>query len=131
MIAVDTNVLVRIVTADHPEQTRKAMALLEAADQVWIAKTVLLELEWVLRYTYGLSAPTIEDAIRKLLGYGKARCEDRSSVIAALAGYAGGLDFADALHLASSRDAARFLTFDRRLAQRSRGLESGTAVELL
>lgn len=47
MIAIDTNVLVRLLVADDPAQSSRARALLETQD-VWIGPTVLLEAAWVL-----------------------------------------------------------------------------------
>lgn len=130
MIALDNNVIVRIVTADDPDQLRAARAVFEAGD-LWVCKTVLLETEWVLRYSYELSRPVIQKAFRKLLGYRQLQVEDRSAVLWALPLYEQGLDFADALHLASSGDADRFATFDKPLAKATQGLEDGPLVLLL
>ena len=120
MIAVDTNVLVRILTRDEPAQVRKALRRLRG-QEVWLSKTVLLETEWVLRYSYALSQSIIAHALQRLLGYPLAGVEDRQAVVLALEGYLAGLDFADALHVASAPDADRFLTFDRTLARRAQG----------
>lgn len=130
MIALDTNVIVRIVTADDPDQVRAAKAVFEAGD-LWVCKTVLLETEWVLRYSYELDRPAIQEVFRKLLGYPQLQVEDRNAVLWALPLYEQGLDFADALHLASSGDADRFVTFDKPLAKATRGLENGPLVVLL
>src|ERR1017187_7296654 len=92
MIAVDTNVVVRLLTEDHPEQTAAARALF-AAGPIWIAKTVLLETRWVLRRLYGLDESTIRDAFTRLLGFENVHAEDEGSVAAALALIAHGLDF--------------------------------------
>ncbi len=54
MVAVDTNVLVRLVTNDHPAQAARAAAVFRAGP-VFISKSVLLEAEWVLRYSYDLA----------------------------------------------------------------------------
>lgn len=130
MIALDTNVIVRLVTADDPGQLKAARAVFEAGD-LWVCKTVLLETEWVLRYSYELGRPAIREVFRKLLGYPQLQMEDRSAVLRALILYDRGLDFGDALHLASSGNADRFATFDRPLAKRTRDLEDGPAVVLL
>ena len=53
MIAADTNVLVRLVTDDEPRQTAQARQLFET-ETIFLAKTVLLETEWVLRRLYRL-----------------------------------------------------------------------------
>lgn len=130
MIALDTNVIVRLVTADDPDQLQAARALFEAGD-LWVCKTVLLETEWALRYSYELGRPAIRGVFRKLLGYPQLKVEDRGAVLQALSHYDQGLDFADAFHLASSGDADRFATFDRPLATAIRRLEDGPVVVLL
>ncbi len=131
MIAIDTNVVVRIVTQDDPEQAEAAREVVQAADRLWLPKTVLLETEWVLRHCYSLSREVILLTFWKLLGYRPLCAEDRSAVQQALEGYAAGLDFADALHLASSSGATRFATFDKRFAKVARRLKEGPEVELL
>jgi predicted nucleic-acid-binding protein len=130
VIALDTNVIVRLVTADDPEQLKAAKAVFEAGE-LWVCKTVLLETEWVLRYSYELGRPAIRETYRKLLGYPRLQVEDRSAVLRALSLYDQALDFADALHLASCGDAEQFATFDQPLAKRARGLEGGPEVVLL
>jgi predicted nucleic-acid-binding protein len=51
VIAFDTNLLVRALVADHPEQVAVARQLI-ARDTVFLSRTVLLETEWVLRSRY-------------------------------------------------------------------------------
>lgn len=124
MRAVDTNVLVRFLTNDDPSQSRRARTLL-AGHSVWIAKTVLLETEWVLRGLYQIEARRIADALERLLGLAGVHVENPRAVRAALDWFGEGLDFADALHLASRGDADTFITFDsrfRRHAKRITGL---------
>ncbi len=116
MISVDTNVLVRVLVNDDPAQAKRALALL-GAGPVWITKTVLLETESVLRYTYELDASAIARAVTKLLAVPGIDVEDRATVEQALGWHQRGMDFADALHLASSTAATAFATFDRRLAK--------------
>lgn len=118
MIALDTNVLVRVVTADDPEQLEIALKVIRSSP-LWISKTVLLETEWVLRYSYELAPVAILDALRRLLGLRNLQVEDRGAVLRALSLFEAGVDFADALHLASSSEADSFATFDRTLAQRA------------
>lgn len=118
MIAIDTNVLVRLLTADDAAQTRRAVALFEQGD-IFLPKTVLLETEWVLRFSYQLSRPTIVTALKNVLGLAQVKVEDGFTLAAALTLFESGMDFADALHLASSRDAAQFATFDTQLKKRA------------
>ncbi len=131
MISIDTNVVVRVVTRDDPEQAEVARKLFQQAERLWLPKTVLLETEWVLRHCYSLSREVILLAFWKLLGYRPLTVEDRGAVQQALEGYAAGLDFADALHLASSSEAGGFATFDRKLAKIAKRLEERPPVELL
>lgn len=117
MIAVDTNVLVRVIANDHPEQAKRAIQLLSRGE-IFIAKTVLLELEWVLRHAYHIDREALISAFQKLLGLQNGKIEDFSTVREALRFYETGMDFADALHLASSAEAHEFATFDRDLLKR-------------
>ena len=51
MLAVDTNLIVRYLTGDHPKQSLRARALIDG-EPVFVGVTVVLEVEWVLRSTY-------------------------------------------------------------------------------
>jgi hypothetical protein len=84
MIAVDTNVLVRLLRGDDSKQEEAARSLF-ARGPIWIAKTVLLETAWVLGSLYGLEEAEIRGAFTKLLGLQNVHTEDESSVAAALA----------------------------------------------
>ena len=119
MIAVDTNVLVRLLTGDDPKQGAASRALF-ARESIWIAKTVLLETGWVLRRLYGFEEGAIRDAFTSLLGLENVQAEDESSVAAALAITAHGVEFADALHLGSRPPGAAFVSFDKSFVQRAR-----------
>jgi len=116
MLAVDTNVVVRLVTNDEPAQARRALSAF-TRNPIFIGKTVLLELVWVLRYSYELDRVTILRALRGILGLDNVSAEDDVNVAKAIAMYEAGLDFADALHLASCGPARRFGTFDSRLTR--------------
>jgi predicted nucleic-acid-binding protein len=126
MTAVDTNVLVRFLVRDDPAQAARAAALVRGGE-IWVSKTVLLETAWVLGSLYGFPANRVAAALEGLAGLPEVLLEDESSVARALEWFRGGLDFADALHLASARSASRFATFDRQLARRAKrvtGLET-------
>jgi predicted nucleic-acid-binding protein len=112
MTAVDTNILVRLLTGDDPAQQADARSLFEV-EQIWIAKTVLLETAWVLRSLYKFQESAICDALTKLLGLSMVEVEDATAVAAALRLTRQGIDFADALHLTSRPDGSGFLSFDR------------------
>src|SRR5438876_9863610 len=112
MTAVDTNVLVRLLTEDDRRQAAVARSLF-ATEPVWIAKTVLLETGWVLRSLYGFEESAIRTAFTKLLGLKHVHVEDESSLAAALALTASGIEFADAIHLSSRPAGAAFVSFDK------------------
>lgn len=117
MLAVDTDVLVRIVTEDDAQQSPKARRLV-AENEIFISKTVLLELEWVLRRTYRLPAIDVLHHLRSFARLHQATVEDAVHVAKALDWSDQGMDFADALHLAATNTVAceAFATFDRKLA---------------
>ena len=114
MHAVDTNVLVRLLTGDDAEQTQRAAALFRR-EAIYIPKTVLLETEWVLRRLYRLESRAVTSAIRKVSGLANVEIEHPLAVTQALQWCDGGMDFADALHLASSHASEKFATFDTQL----------------
>jgi len=130
VIALDTSVVVRVLTADEPAQLQAARRAMESG-ALFLSKTVLLETEWVLRYSYGIGRAEIGDALRNLIRYRRMEVEDLPAVIEALSWHAEGMDFADALHLSSSRSADRLATFDRELAVRAAKLGCVPGVELL
>lgn len=129
MHAVDTNVLVRLLTNNDPEQTRRATALFKK-ETIFIPKTVLLETEWVLRRLYRLDGNVVVNAFRKLSGLANVEIEQPLVIIQALQWCEEGMDFADALHLASSQRANKFATFDEKM---KKSVRTGTkpAVKLL
>ena len=118
MIAVDTNVVVRLLTADHASQTAAASELL-GSQPFWIAKTVLLETEWVLRSLYGFDAASVHQAFSTLLGFDGVQVEDEQCVSSALSLTSNGIQFADAMHLSSRPPGAKFVSFDRTLVRRA------------
>jgi predicted nucleic-acid-binding protein len=125
--AVDTNVVVRILTNDDPLQARKAIKVFEAED-VFVPITVLLETEWVLRYSYGLKRSVILKALRELLDLPQVATSDNAAVNMALSAYERGIDFADALHVSLSVNADSFFTFDQALIKSAGNLNLGISV---
>ena len=124
MIALDTNVWVRYVTNDEPDQAKRALAVLAGAEEIFVAKTMLLELEWVLRAAYELSAAAIIRALRQILGLPNVQAEMPDQLEKAIDYYEKGLDFADALHLSSSPEGVSFYTFDTAFIKRARSLKA-------
>ena len=124
MIALDTNVWVRYVTNDEPDQAKRALAVLAEAEEIFVAKTTLLELEWVLRAAYELSTAAIIRALRQILGLPNVQAEMPDQLEKAIDYYEKGLDFADALHLSSSPEGVSFYTFDTAFIKRARSLKA-------
>jgi len=115
VLAVDTNIIVRYLTADHPEQFAKASALIHGED-VYVCTTVLLETEWVLRRGYRFSRGQIIVALTAFAGLPRVTLEDPALAAKALDWMRRGMDFADALHLAKAAGCEAFVSFDQRFA---------------
>lgn len=128
MIGLDTNVLARYyiddaADAEAQRQRERARALIDGGQPLAVAKTVLLEFEWVMRGYYRFEPDEVLTVLQHLLALPQLTVEDRPSVAQAVANLAAGLDFADALHHASYRDCARMASFDdRRFARRAKRL---------
>ena len=119
MIAVDTNVVVRLLTADDPAQTALARSLFNA-DEIWIAKTVLLETAWVLRSVFEFEEIEVAEALLKLIGLDSVIAEDEDAITSALRLVGKGVELADAIHLFSRPSGARFVSFDKTFVQRAK-----------
>lgn len=131
MRAVDTNVLVRYYLQDDPAQARLAGKVLAAGD-VFVPKTVILELEWVLRSVAEQPAGKVADCIAHLIALPGVTIEDHEQVERALGHCREGVDFADALHHAASHACDQMLTFDdRRYVRRAARLGLKPPVTLL
>ncbi|MGE5501803.1 MAG: type II toxin-antitoxin system VapC family toxin [Ignavibacteriales bacterium] len=120
MRAIDTNIVVRFLTNDDKRQAHAARTAIEGGD-IFIATTVLLESEWVLRSAYGFDPAQIAAAFRGLAGLPSVSVEDPVLLAQALDRLTEGMDFADALHLAKAEHCDVFLSFDRKLATAAKG----------
>ena len=115
MAALDTNVLVRWLTADNEAQCAVVSNLLEIAaekeERFFVPVTVILETEWVLRSRYRFDKPTVTAALDALMGVSELEFQSESALE-----QAGAPDFADCLHLALVSQAGQgpLLTFDER-----------------
>ncbi|EAQ75945.1 MULTISPECIES: type II toxin-antitoxin system VapC family toxin [unclassified Synechococcus] len=99
-LALDTNVLVRLLTNDDPEQAERAAHLIDRSSACFVPITVTLELEWVLRGAYRLSPEAVISAFEGLMAIPQVHLEHDDQVLYALEWHRQGLDFADSLHLA-------------------------------
>ena len=119
MHAVDTNVLVRLITRDDARQVSGAEAFVAAG--AWASHVVLAKTTWVLSAAYGLRPNAIAAAVEMLLGHERLTFQDADVVAAALASYrtAPRTSFSDCLVLEVARKAGHrpLGTFDRDLAR--------------
>ncbi len=126
MIGLDTNVLARYYVRDEGDaaarkQREAARRLMESGQPLMICKTVLLELEWVMRGYYRFSTAQIAGAMNHLLALPQVTVEDRESIVQALSHCEAGLALADALHHASYRGCDSVASFDdKQFARRAR-----------
>jgi predicted nucleic-acid-binding protein len=130
-IALDTNLLVRLLTNDDPQQAHQVADLIEASAACFVPITVVLELEWVLRGAYKLPREAIIRAFRGLMAIRHLHLEHEEQVLQALDAYGQGVDFADALHLLRSEGCSALVTFDRTFVRRAGELSLTPAVRQL
>jgi len=121
MIAVDTNVVVRLLTQDDEQQYNKSLKLFQEQD-IFIPDTVILETEWVLRFAYRFKPNEICIAFRNLLGLPNVQLTNGSLMAQVMAWHENGIDFADALHLAQSQNCSAIYTFDTKFINKAKGL---------
>jgi predicted nucleic-acid-binding protein len=117
--AVDTNVLVRLVTRDDPRQVAAAEAFV--ARGAWVPQVVLVEAVWVLTSVYDLDAPAVATAVDMLLNHRDLTIQDADVVAGALRQFRQkpSVDFSDCLVVESARKAGHLPlgTFHRDLAR--------------
>ena len=115
MRAVDTNVLVRLVTRDDAKQVAAAEAFV--ARGAWVPHLVLAEATWVLTSVYDRDPEDIATAIEMLLNHEHLTLQDSEAVAAAVASFRRrpALGFSDCLVLEIARKAGHVPlgTFDR------------------
>ena len=114
MIALDTNILARLLTNDDPVQARQSVLLIDAGHALFVPLTVTLELEWVLRGAYSLGKPAIVRSFEALLSVRNMNFERKADVQQALQYYQSGFDFADALHHAAAVGCNALVSFDHK-----------------
>ena len=124
MPALDTNVLVRYVVQDNEAQlavSRRLICKCVADGQVlFVPVTVALELEWVLRASFGYAKDQVLDVLSSLFSAAELTFESERALEVALHLYrSGSADFADCLHIALAAQAGEspLWTFDKRAAK--------------
>ena len=123
MTAVDTNVLLRYLVRDDPQQAEAARTLLESftpEEPAFICREVVIETVWVLERSYRLSRAEIADLIEQLIHTDRLVFEDTDDIARVALRYRqGGADFADLMILAAAErvGATPLYTFDQTLAR--------------
>lgn len=119
MRAVDTNVLVRLITRDVPKQVPAAEAYI--ARGAWVSTVVLAETSWVLESVYDLGREDIATVIEMLLSHEHFSLQDAEVVSAALDRFraASNIGFSDCLVVEIARKAGHLPlgTFDKSLSK--------------
>jgi predicted nucleic-acid-binding protein len=119
MRAIDTNVLVRLLTRDDTKQVAAAEAFVEKG--AWVSHLALAETTWVLTAVYELRPPAIATAVEMLLNHRSLTLEEPEVVVNALQNYRrrSTLGFSDCLMLELARKAGHLPlgTFDRALGK--------------
>ena len=119
MRAVDTNVLVRLVTRDDRKQAAAAESFINRG--AWVSTLVLIEATCVLAAVYELTHPEIGTVVDMLLHHRDLTIQDSDTVAAALEHYRRrpALGFSDCLILEVARKAGHVPlgTFDRDLGK--------------
>ena len=134
MIGLDTNVLARYYIDDEGDaeaqkQRSASRRLIESGQPLMVCKSVILELEWVMRGYYEFAPAQVASVMRHLLDQAHITVEDRESVEQAVSNCEAGIDFADGLHHASYRACTSVASFDdRKFARRSKKLGLAPAV---
>ena len=127
MKAVDTNVLVRWIARDDPDQSLIADRVM--AQPTFVSLTVLLELAWTLGgepFRFGRQA--IATALRLILATRTITVPQESAVAWAIDRFSSGADIADMLHIVASRGSDGFVSFEKRLGKLA-GTDSPLRVE--
>jgi predicted nucleic-acid-binding protein len=128
MIGLDTNILARYYIEDKSDaeavhQSAKAQRLIDSGQLLLVSKTVILELEWLMRGYYGFRRDETIAAFRHLQTLKNIVIEDRDALTQALSENEAGLEFADAFHHGSYRQCESVVSFDdKRFARRVKKL---------
>ncbi|MXY23914.1 MAG: type II toxin-antitoxin system VapC family toxin [Acidobacteria bacterium] len=119
MRAVDTNVLVRLLARDDPEQVSRAEAFV--ARGAWVPLLVLAEAVWVLDSVYGLNRKRIGTVVDMLIEHDRLTLQDEDVVRRAHSMFERerSIGFSDCLVVEAARKAGHVPvgTFDRKMAR--------------
>jgi len=128
MIALDTNVIIRLVMNDDRKQTAASLRALQGEEKVLLLNTVLQETVLVLESVYDASRKDVLDALERILSIATP---ETPMVPQALEWFRDGMDIADALHLATATAArcGTLYSFDRHFAKSAKGRTACTVMK--
>ncbi len=115
---VDTNILVRHLTADPPEMAARATAYLEAENELLLTDLVTAETVYVLESFYDAPRDQVAQAVRSLVAFDSVVCVDPALLLRAIEVYeTDRIDFAEAylVACAESTGIGRIASFDQSL----------------
>jgi predicted nucleic-acid-binding protein len=115
---LDTNVLIRHLTADPPAQARRATAFLAAADELLVPDLIIAEVVFVLESFYAVKRERVAELVRAVIGFPAIVVVDAPLLLRALEVYeVDRIDFAEAYLVASAEASGveTIASFDRAL----------------
>lgn len=115
---LDTNVLIRHLTGEPPEQARRATAFLAAAERLLLPDLIVAETVYVLESVYGIGRARIAELVRAVIGFPAVAVFDGLLLTRALEVYETvGIDFADAYLVACAEisGVGAVASFDREI----------------
>jgi predicted nucleic-acid-binding protein len=121
MIALDTNMLARLLLQDDAAQYKRVKTLFETRQIFTAPVTVILELVWVLE-SRDITSAQITAGLTALIDLQNFKPERVDALREALRSYKGGMGFADALHLALSEGQQKLMTFDKAFVKQTKKL---------
>lgn len=119
MKGIDSNVLIRLLVGDDPDQAKRARDYIAMNAPCWINRIALCEAVWVLERLYGHSRPKIASALRQVMAARQFVIEDKDAVQTGIDALERGFDFADCVIAATNQRAGceTTATFDRKAAR--------------
>jgi predicted nucleic-acid-binding protein len=100
---VDTNILVRHLTGDPPEQAARASRFLAATDELLLADLVVAEVVYVLESFYEVPRARVAELVRAIIAFPAIVVLDAAMLLRALEVYeTARLDFAEAYLVAQA-----------------------------
>ena len=131
MISVDTNVIVRYLVGDDPEQAEAARTLIDGltpGNPGFVCREVVIEVAWVLERSYRFTRARVAEALMDLTASDSLMVENSDDVAVAAYHYRqGGAGFSDLMILSAAErvGATPLHTFDRRLARMNGAVLAG------